>query len=140
VAKRARANRIAGVDGRRRQTGAGFECLLARSGDAVVASLRGELDLAGARVLDESLRAVIDDRPERVVIDLRGLVFMGSAGLHAISMLRHRLGAHSQLVLVRGPECVQRVFAISGLGETLHFVDAADAGVELAHEEGQGSS
>jgi anti-anti-sigma factor len=120
------------VDGGQPRHGAGFECSLARSGDAVVARLRGELDLAAGRILEQALQTVIVERPRRVIVDLRWLEFMGSTGLHAFSKLRQRLGRDSQLLMVRGPEGVQRVFEISGLAEQLHFVDAADVAAELA--------
>jgi anti-anti-sigma factor len=119
------------VDDRRPRYRSGFECSLATSGDAVVARLRGELDLAAARVLEQALLRVIADRPPRVIIDLRAVEFMGSTGLHALSRLRHRLGEDSQLLVVRGPESVQRVLEISGLATQLRFIDAADVDAEL---------
>jgi anti-sigma B factor antagonist len=109
-----------------------FECRLTRSDDTAVARLHGELDLAGAHVLDDCLDAVIDERPPRVIIDLRGLEFMGSAGLHAFSRLRQGLGAHTELLFVPGPERVQRVFEITGVADTLRFVAAEDVAAELA--------
>jgi anti-sigma B factor antagonist len=132
VTKRAGAISIARVDGGQPRHGAGFECSLATSGDTVVARLRGELDLAAGPTLEQSLDRVIAERPRRVIVDLRRLEFMGSPGLHAFSRLRQRLGRDAQLLLVRGPEGVQRVFEISGLAEQLHFVDAADVAAELA--------
>jgi anti-sigma B factor antagonist len=132
VTKCARANSIAAVEDGQPRDGAGFECSLARSGDTVVARLRGELDLAAARSLEQTLQTVIAERPRRVIVDLRRLEFMGSTGLHAFSKLRRRLDPDAELLLVRGPEGVHRVFVISGLAEKLHFVDAADVAAELA--------
>jgi anti-anti-sigma factor len=120
------------LDGGRSSPGAGFECSLTRSGDAVVARLRGELDLASARTLEHCLLAVVDARPPRVIVDLRALEFMGSTGLHAFTSLHARLGGDSQLLLVRGPARIQRIFEISGLAPTLRFVDAADVAADLA--------
>jgi anti-sigma B factor antagonist len=100
------------------------------SGDAAVVRLQGELDLAAAPLLERALLPVIADRPRRVIVDLRAVDFMGSTGLHALSQLRHRLGEDSQLLVVRGPERVQRVLEITGLTGTLRFVDAADVDAE----------
>jgi anti-anti-sigma factor len=102
------------------------------SGDAAVVRLRGELDLAAAPLLEQSWQSLIAGRPRRVIVDLRAVEFMGSAGLHALSQLRHRLGEDSRLLVVRGPERVQRVLEITGLAELLRFVDAADVDAELA--------
>jgi hypothetical protein len=41
------------------------------------------------------------------------------------------LGEDSQLLVVRGPESVQRVLEISGLATQLRFIDAADVDAEL---------
>ena len=56
----------------------------------------------------------------RVVLDLRELEFMDSSGLRLVALAERRLGgAGRALVLVRGPEAVQRVFSITRMDEHL---------------------
>ena len=112
-----------------------FTTTLTSAGDALIA-LTGELDLSGAAALDEELdRLAAHDRVRRVYIDLRELEFMDSSGLRLVALAERRLGAVDRpLVLVRGPETVQRVFAITRMEDHLTFVDEppADSGGEAA--------
>ena len=112
-----------------------FTTTLTSAGDALIA-LTGELDLSGAAALDEELdRLAAHDRVRRVYIDLRELEFMDSSGLRLVALAERRLGAVDRpLVLVRGPETVQRVFAITRMEDHLTFVDEppAESGDEAA--------
>ena len=105
-----------------------FTTTLTSAGDALIA-LTGELDLSGAASLDEELdRLAGDDRVRRVYLDLRELEFMDSSGLRLVALAERRLGAVDRpLVLVRGPETVQRVFAITRMEDHLTFVDEPPA-------------
>jgi anti-sigma B factor antagonist len=99
-----------------------------RAGDAVIA-LSGELDLSGAPALDDEIgRLAAADGVERVVLDLRGLEFLDSSGLRTVALAHRRLAATGRdLVLVRGTETVQRVFAITRMDERLRFVDSPES-------------
>ena len=99
-----------------------------RAGDAVIA-LSGELDLSGAPALDDEIgRLASADGVERVVVDLRDLEFLDSSGLRTVALAHRRLAAAGrELMLVRGPETVQRVFEITRMDERLRFVDSPDA-------------
>jgi anti-anti-sigma factor len=101
-----------------------FTTALTSAGDVLI-SLTGELDLSGAGPLDEELdRLAAEDGVRRVVLDLRGLEFMDSSGLRTVALAERRLAAVDRaLVLVRGPEAVQRVFAITRMEDHLTFVD-----------------
>ena len=90
-------------------------------GTATVIALAGELDLAGAAVLEQEL-ARVDERP--VVVDLRGLVFMDSSGLRAIATASQRADkAGRPFALVAGADEVMRVFDLTRMRERLSFVD-----------------
>jgi anti-sigma B factor antagonist len=102
-----------------------FRCDVSPERDAVRVLPVGELDMATV----SSLEAQVDELREagfrRIVIDLRGLRFIDSSGLHCLlrcdEQARER-GASLQLVRASPP--VQRVFELSGLSERLPFVDA----------------
>jgi anti-sigma B factor antagonist len=59
-----------------------------------------------------------------LILDLRGLTFVDSTGLRLIMSAHGRARASGRrLVLVRGPDVVQRVFKITRLERELEFVD-----------------
>ena len=85
----------------------------------VVVVLEGELDLASIDRLDREVRELRGVGFGEIVVDLRGVEFLDSAGLRLLLSLRNdaKRGGYG-LELVRGPACVQRVFeltATSGL-------------------------
>ena len=81
-----------------------FDCMLREGGlDAAWVRVTGELDIATAPALAEVLGQA-EERAQRVVLDLRQLTFMDSAGVHVIVDANLRAtAAGRRLVLVRGP-------------------------------------
>jgi len=96
---------------------------------------RGELDLATIETLAaavdaaiaETLRAALDG-PAHLVLDMRGLTFIGSTGLNLLVAL-HRRSQHEgfQLTLLAPPAPVDRAIQLCGLDQDLPFVAAVDA-------------
>jgi len=96
-------------------------------GAAVVIAVRGELDLAGAAVLEAELERLEADAPAAVVVDLRGLAFIDSSGLRAIAIAAQRAqGRNRRFALVPGAAQVMRVFELTRMDERLEFVDGPD--------------
>jgi anti-sigma B factor antagonist len=94
---------------------------------AVRIALSGELDISTAPRVEEELRRVEDDGPETIVLDLRGLDFMDSTGLRVIVSADSRARENGRrLCIVRGPEAVQRIFAVTRLDERLEMGDDPD--------------
>jgi anti-anti-sigma factor len=84
----------------------------------------GELDMASAPQIEEELRSVEQQDPSVILLDLRELEFMDSSGLRAILTAEAR--AHDQgrrLVVIRGSENIQRLFAVTRLDERMEIVD-----------------
>jgi anti-sigma B factor antagonist len=89
---------------------------------AVRVSLGGELDLASARQMEEHFAAIDEQTPTRVVVDLKGLTFIDSSGLRMLLLADARAREHGyELVLLAGPEPVQRVFEMTGALDLLRF-------------------
>ena len=92
-------------------------------GNAVRIALRGELDLEHAYTFDEELRAIEAREPSCICIDLRELRFLDSCGLARLLAARKRARrAGRRLVLVRGPLAVQRLLALTAVGESFEIV------------------
>ena len=96
----------------------------AREGGAHVIALAGELDLAGAGLLEDELLRVEATDAEEIVIDLRELEFIDSTGVRLIYMAdaRARRG-DARLAIRRGPRRVHRIFELTDLADRLPFVD-----------------
>jgi len=97
-------------------------------GPVAIVTLRGELDLAASATLEPELERLFDNaRLDVIALDLRALDFLDSSGLRAIVIARNQLEDEDRrLVLVRGPQAVQRVFEITRMTERLEFVDAPE--------------
>lgn len=101
-----------------------FECHASREPDHARLSLYGELDIAAATDLEAALEEVEHDRPERILLDLRGLTFLDSTGLRTLLAADTRAReAGRRLTILQGPDAVRRVFEITGLEERLELVD-----------------
>ena len=91
-------------------------------------ALLGELDLSTVAKVQEELRKVEAESPPTVVVDLSKLTFLDSTGLRCIVTADERARDQGRrVVIVRGPDPVQRVFAITRLEERLEMVDDAGA-------------
>ena len=99
---------------------------------------RGELDFATVETLSAALGACIAETLRavpagfnsggRLVLDLRGLSFMDSAGVHLLSALDRRAkrdGFHLTLVAPTAP--IDRAIQLCGLDQVLPFVAPDDA-------------
>jgi anti-sigma B factor antagonist len=90
--------------------------------------LRGELDLSTVGKVQNELERVEQSSPSTVVLDLSKLSFLDSTGLRCIVTADERARqAGRRVVLVRGPDPVQRVFTITRLEDRLEMVDDASA-------------
>lgn len=89
---------------------------------AVRVTLAGELDLATAYAFDRRLLDIEARRPELIVVDLRQVTMLDSAGLaRLVSAQRRARKGHWRLVLVRGGRTVMRVLQTTRLDEMLEL-------------------
>src|SRR5215204_4381650 len=97
-----------------------------RRNDVAIVEPRGELDVATV----ETLRAALDaiESPGRLVLDLRGLSFIDSTGLHLLVALHQRAQRDGfQLTLLAPAAPIDRAIELCGLDEVLPFVAPVDA-------------
>jgi anti-sigma B factor antagonist len=97
-----------------------------RRSDVASVSPRGELDLGTVETLRAALDAVED--AGRLVLDLRGLSFIDSTGLHLLVEL-HERAQHDgfQLTLVAPAAPANKAIQLSGLDQALPFVAGESA-------------
>ena len=115
-----------------------FAVEVQRRAHVTIVQPRGELDLATVETLSsaldaavaETLRAALDgmEHGARLVLDLRGLSFIDSTGLHLLVALTERAQRDGfQLMLLAPSAPVARAIQICGLDRTLPFAAPVDA-------------
>ena len=92
-----------------------------------VLSLRGELDLASAPLLQAEIESSQISSAAMLVLDLQELKFIDSTGLRVL------LAAHEssrergqQFAVTRGSPQVQRLLSITGVGEHIRIISPDD--------------
>jgi anti-anti-sigma factor len=90
-----------------------------RVGDAIVVAPAGEIDLATIDDLQAAVDAAAGES-EQVVLDLRDVTFIDSAGLRLVLQSSRAIAGFG---VVRGPREVQRVFDLVGLDDRLTMLD-----------------
>ena len=91
--------------------------------DTVKVIPAGELDIATVGDLQSELDDLIEAGFGRIVIDLRGVDFIDSTGLHLLVSAHERAKNEDwQLAIIPGRHAVQQVFEITGTIEDLPFM------------------
>lgn len=81
--------------------------------------VRGEIDLASAHGLERELRKA-PSSARRIVVDLGGLEFIDSTGVHVLIDAQQRAeNSGHELVLIHVPAQAQRLFTLTGLAARL---------------------
>lgn len=83
-------------------------------GVAATVTASGELDITTATALTRRLLKVAAAHPQRVVLDLGGLVFVDVAGARALDVTHRLLEAECQVILRRPRPSARKVFAVAG--------------------------
>jgi anti-sigma B factor antagonist len=102
-----------------------FELTIEQRADAVVVRVEGELDVLTGPKLTARLNALLRQRATDVVLDLRGVRFMDSAGLQILLLTRRRLLRQSRalsVICADGP--VRRLIELARLNETLRVTSS----------------
>jgi anti-anti-sigma factor len=96
--------------------------------DTVTVVPAGELDVATVPVLDGDLCAVRDLGFDAIVVDLRGLTFIDSTGVHLLVRWAASAAARGcTFRLIPGSDRIQLVFRLTGLLGALDFERPRDA-------------
>ncbi len=90
-------------------------------------AVSGELDIASAPELEQTLAEISPERCTLVIVDLRQLEFMDSTGLNIIVRAHQRLSESGcELTLVKGKPQVQRLLDLTGVADRLRVGSAPD--------------
>ncbi|HET6888159.1 MAG TPA: STAS domain-containing protein [Candidatus Udaeobacter sp.] len=97
-----------------------------------VLPLRGEIDLHVSPLVTASLTAMIEKKPERVVIDLSDVTYIDSAGLAALIQAMQKVEAYGGKFLLAGlQETVRSIFEISRLDQVFRICPDTDTALAV---------
>jgi anti-anti-sigma factor len=103
-----------------------FEIESVREEDGARLTLSGELDIATVPRVEAAVNATLTAKVRTLTIDLSGLGFVDSSGLRMFIVLAQRAGLEGWTMrLVPPAEQVMKVFRVSGVLESLPFVEDA---------------
>lgn len=92
------------------------------TGSGLLIEAMGDLDMSNAQALDLELKRATEARVERIIVDLSGLQFIDSIGMATLGRIESHYDTE-RFGLIRAPEQVQRVIALTGLDRALPFID-----------------
>ncbi|HTL85383.1 MAG TPA: STAS domain-containing protein [Acidimicrobiia bacterium] len=95
---------------------------LTQSGDAVIATLLGEIDLSNVSEVEDKLAATARDAKE-LVVDIRELRYIDSSGFGMLERLTRK--TQLRVVLTEGA-IVHRAFTVTGLSEVVPIYSSID--------------
>ena len=101
-----------------------FEVHAEWRGDVVTLDFLGELDLWGSEKAAAALALAVAGAPRVMLVDLRGLSFMGSTGLRCLleaKLLADAAGARMAIVNGSGPP--HRLLELTRTDEVIEMVD-----------------
>ena len=97
-------------------------------GAHTVVRFDGDMDIACAAELRDSLLGLVNRGVSSLVVDLRGVTFIDSTGVGSLLRVFHRQTLLGGVVhFVADQPCVLRVFDLMQLGRRLHLVDSVAA-------------
>ena len=93
-----------------------------------VLPLKGEIDLHVSPSVTASLNAMIEKKPQRLVVDLSDVTYIDSAGLAALIEAMQKVEAYGAKFLLAGlQETVRSIFEISRLDQVFQIFPDTDA-------------
>ena len=102
-----------------------------------VAFVEGEIDIANAAELRDELFAALSNRPPGLIVDLSGVTYLDSRGVHVLLELAERMKVrHLQLRLVV-PEStpIKRVLQLTHLDQIVPVDPTVDEAAERVRSE-----
>jgi anti-anti-sigma factor len=94
---------------------------IANRGEAAVATVTGEVDMSNAEAIGGRLAGSVPNTARALVLDLRGVTYLDSAGVRIVFSLDERLSRRGQrlvLVVAEGAN-VERVLDLTGVAAVM---------------------
>ncbi len=117
----------------------GAEIIVTESREVPIAALEGEIDMANAEDLRDSMLAAVTNRAPGLVMDLTSTTYLDSAGIHVVFELARRLHSRQQQlrVVVPAGATIRRVLTLTNVSAVAPMHGHRDDAVaELVAEAG----
>lgn len=100
-------------------------------GDAVVASVKGRIDLSNADALKDAMTAALGKAKSALILDLSGVDYMSSAGLRSLMIVfKAAKGEGKTLGLAALQPLLMEIFTISRFNLVFSMFDSVRAAAE----------
>ncbi|HVW40939.1 MAG TPA: STAS domain-containing protein [Amycolatopsis sp.] len=90
-----------------------------KHGGASVVVVSGDIDMVTAPEFEKALISAVRERPDRLVVDLTGVAFLGSAGLTALVAARQEAGETTAVRVVAKSSATARPLQLTGLDQEI---------------------
>lgn len=107
------------------------ECTISTCGAVTVIRVRGEIDLANARTLEDALNQAVHVALP-VVVDLRETSYIDSTGLHLL--VKSHGASGSRMAVVFASDLMRRIFSVLSLQELIPVYPSVRAAVAVLSE------
>jgi anti-anti-sigma factor len=95
--------------------------------NVVLVVLTGEMDLVSSGDFARRLAAVVIEPAVLVVVDLAGLSFIDSSGLHALVQMARQVESNGGIAVLAAPApATRRVFEIARIGDIVPVAQSRD--------------
>jgi anti-anti-sigma factor len=104
----------------------GLSVLVEPYGQAVVLNVAGEIDLATAPQLGESIKQAMDEQPETLVVDLTEVDFLASAGMAVLIGCHQQAKGNLSFRIVATGSATFRPMELTGMTEEISIYPTRD--------------
>lgn len=101
-----------------------FTVSLAVDGSTALLTVTGELDAATAPAFFERITEAAGHEPTRLVVDMRQLTYLSSAGLRGLVFARQKMGDGIEMILAGATDGVRETIRLTGFDRSVVLVDA----------------
>ena len=100
-----------------------FKVSSAVTGDVVSLTLAGELDATSAPTFKTEIDKAVGQTPHSLVVQVKDLTFMASAGLRVLIYAKQKLGSRVALYMVAPQETILSTLRMTGFDKSVYIVD-----------------
>jgi anti-sigma B factor antagonist len=118
------------------------EVVVTAAGEVPIAALEGEIDMANAEDLRDSMLEAVTNRAPGLVVDLTSTTYLDSAGIHVVFELARRLHARQQQlrVVVPAGATIRRVLTLTNVSAVAPMHERCDDAVAELVAQADGAS
>ena len=94
--------------------------------DVIIFKLRGRLDSTTSSILEDTIVAAFKAGTTRIILDLKGIEYISSAGLRVFKKLRAAQGPRETIILCSVADYIQEFIELSGVDIYMPIVPTKD--------------